>query len=617
MANLRLKQESYRRARETVGFAAVMVDHGIFHLDYLFDYAIPADLAEHIAIGSRVQVSFRGIRREGIVYEIKSSPEKAGRHLAIEKLLGHQPLISAATISLVTEVARNWATHPYDIWRSALPSRIISVEKEQKVVEPSSAVLIPTKPLRATCSYLFLPPARSEYTLIGEVVAGYLARGNVLVIFPDDKDIERFTQSSGISNIINLGSGQSKADRYRSYLTLSLARSSVIVGNRSAIFAHIPDLAAIVIHREISENHYEARTPGWNTRDVALIRCTSEKVPLVFTGYGPSSEMARLIDTREVVFSATRFSLKISALPPIQGELLPNGVISLIKKSAKDGNVLILVPRKGYASGLLCSRCRSVVHHRCGGVLTRTSIQAPMICSMCNQSVPEIECPWCHSTSFSITGRGSARIAEEIGRAIPNITIRESTAEKMIESADGGPGITIATSGAQPQSFKGYDGVFIVDAERFLAGIDLRAQERSEESFFATMALGKVDAIRGISLPQAHPVVASLNRWSPALVAKRELQEREAAGLPPFTHVIEIGATSSELVTLESGFLKARAEGRLPARVQVARGKEKIRLYTPREDAHHTTTFVHELARKRSVSGKKMFSLRINPYSLQ
>jgi primosomal protein N' (replication factor Y) len=69
----------------------------------------------------------------------------------------------------------------------------------------------------------------------------------------------------------------------------------VVVGTRSAIFAPIEDLSAIVVVDEGSEHHYEQRAPGWNVRDVAILRSINSHCDLTCIGYSPSSEVARLI----------------------------------------------------------------------------------------------------------------------------------------------------------------------------------------------------------------------------------------------------------------------------------------------------------------------------------
>ena len=616
MKNLRLRQERYQQSRPGSAFAGVLVDTGLFHLDELFDYRIPDELLAKVKLGSRVQVTFHGIKREGIVYEIRETPKTTGRILSLEKILGEIPLVTPHTIELVDRVAARWAGVRYDIWRSALPQRVIAAERNLSA-PPASTVVSPAirKPA-SPLSYLLLPPFQRVPELLARVAAPYLRSGNVLLVMADEKEVELFIRHSGISHILNINSALPKAERYRNYLLSRRSTGNLIIGNRSAIFAAIDNLAAIIVHREISENHYELRTPGWNTRDVAFIRHEVEQTPVIFTGYGPSSEMAMEIESGRVLAPLPRRRVEIKSAPSMQGELIPSKLLPRVRAALKRGSVLFLVPRKGYSSGLICSRCRNVAHHQCGGVLQRASLHGPMGCSACDGVIERAQCHWCQSETFNITGRGSSRVVEEIGKSFPAIAIRESTGDKLLEEVHEFQGIVIATSGATPFLDQGYAGVFILEAERFLAGIDMRSSERTPEAFFAASALAHEGAEIGVTLLGENPLVTALMRWNPEIISSRLLEERKSAALPPYCRTLEITPQQSEIPTIESGLRKAVMEKRLPSALRIFATKEKIRLLVPAAQSQAAIEFIYQFQRRRSVSGKKLLSLRIDPYSL-
>lgn len=616
MKNLRLRQERYQQSRPTSAFAGVLVDTGVFHLDELFDYRIPHDLSEQVRIGSRVQVTFHGIKREGIVYEIRDTESITGRILSIEKVLGDIPLVSQTTIELVDHVAQRWAGTRYDIWRSALPPRTITSERNLVSLPPSQSEGPAIRKPQHSLTYLMLPPFQRAPDLLAKAAAPFLRLGNVLLVMPDEKDVDLFIRYSRISNIINISSSLTKAERYRNYLLAQGAMGNIVIGNRSAIFANLPKLSAIIVHREISENHYELRSPGWNTRDVALIRHSLEKVPLIFTGYGASSEMALEIDTGRIAAPVPRRRIALMSTASSQGELIPSKLLPRIRAALRRGSILFLAPRKGYASGLICARCRNVLHHHCGGVLERTSINGPMRCSACDDVLNSAQCHWCKGETFHITGRGSARVLEEIGKAFPSVPIRESTGENLLTELGDFQGIVVATSGAAPISSQGYAGVFILEGERFLAGIDMRSTERSTESFFATCALAEESGEIGLTLPGENPLVTALMKWNPAVIATRMLSERQSAQLPPYQRVIEIIPPQSEISTIETGLRKALSDGRLPSSLRIFVLGEKIRLLVLPRESVGAIDFIYQFQRKRSVSGKKLLSIRIDPYSL-
>ena len=593
-----------------------MVDSGVFHLDYLFDYLIPIEFESLVIPGVRVQVQFNGVRREGIVYAVAEKPERAGRLSPLEKVLGEKALVSSTGIELVQRVSQRWAAHPYDVWRSALPPRIIAAEKKVPTYRHMEPVSNPIRRLKGRKNYLVLPFAVDPYKALLRVIGGYLEKNNVLLVFPDEKDIGRFLRVSPHESIINISSSLPKAERYANYLAALQAKGNIIVGNRAAIFATIPDLAAIIVHREISENHYEPRTPGWNTRDVALIRSELERCPLIFTGYGPSSELAREIEEGSVLLANSLSQRSVIAQEPEKGELIPSRIFSSIKRSLKDGPVLCLVPQKGYASGLICLKCRNIALHECGGVISQTSMRGPLICSRCLISLVSYLCSWCQGDKFAITGRGSLRAREEIGRAFPGIEVKESSADSLLSELDDKVRIVIATNGAQPLTPKGYAGIFILDARRMLAGIDMRSLERSNESFFATVALAHKSSIIGVSLDQGHPLVSGLSSWNISRLSTHILRDRREAGLPPFKRVVELYPVAQEIHTIESGLISARRDGRISHKSSIVIYGKTLRIYVPFEESEKTIGFIHEFQRKRSIAGKKLVSMRVDPYNL-
>ena len=72
-----------------------------------------------------------------------------------------------------------------------------------------------------------------------------------------------------------------REERYRNYLQAMHGSDSVVVGTRSAIFAPVKNLSTVIIHKESSYDHYELRSPGWNSRSIALIRAKTESFKLI------------------------------------------------------------------------------------------------------------------------------------------------------------------------------------------------------------------------------------------------------------------------------------------------------------------------------------------------
>ena len=110
-------------------YARVRVDTGVFHLDQLYDYQIPEKLSEFIQVGVRVQLPFGGRETEGIVVERVRIPERAGELKNITRVLSDVPVATTQSLLLIDTIAAHFGAHAWDVIRSAIPARVVSVDK--------------------------------------------------------------------------------------------------------------------------------------------------------------------------------------------------------------------------------------------------------------------------------------------------------------------------------------------------------------------------------------------------------------------------------------------------------------------------------------------------------
>jgi len=125
-----------------------------------------------------------------------------------------------------------------------------------------------------------------------------------------------------------------------------------------------------------------------------------------------------------------------------------------------------------------------------------------------------------------------------------------------------------------------------------------------------------------LSIEESHPIVASLARWNPGAMIRREMAERLEIPLPPFVTSVVITGAQQDFASIASGLRKAIDDQRLPASIKVFgptilnKGLAKIVLYCPQIDSQALTIFLHEFKRRRSIAKKEYLAIRIDPYSL-
>ena len=597
--------------------AQVWVDASVYHLDSPFSYLIPGNLADSISVGSLVMVPFHGREITALVVEVVALDSTSGLK-SISKVLGGIPLFTQELINLIAEAAKRYAAHPFDLIRSAIPDRVISVEKEF-TGHANSYVLEPGKSQR---QFFQLPPHQERSLLMASKIVERSKIGGVLVVLPDSLEVNRLSKELSKLDLTHvvLDSKLPKSEQYRNFLQARIGEANVVIGTRSAVFAPVSNLRTLMIYNEGSEHLYERRSPGWNARDIALLRQREQDFDLLFVGYSPSSEVARLIDTGWIDYKRSRGKIKVATYAAEHGELLPSRAIPVIKKALNTGPVLFLVPLKGYAQAIRCAQCRTISRCLCGGAHEKLTLSAPISCNHCLAKVVEWRCVWCHSERVSMQSRGADRHQHELGLLFPGVKSVISTSDHLIDSVIE-DGIVIATPGMAPQSKGGYSAVVFLEGNRFLNQPDMRANERVREMFFAHASLISPSGSIVLIQDEGHVISTALTTWNPSMAIHRELEERQSLALPPYVRAVKLIMEPSDISRLQSALTSAREEGRIPAETKILGpisigDKSSLILTVPLETGEMLISTLHEFMRRRSVAKKSLPSLRIDPYSL-
>jgi primosomal protein N' (replication factor Y) len=622
---LRLKAQKSKKEASYSAFSKspvrVLVDTGIFHLDGFYDYLVPAELDDQVQSGVRLLVPFGSRTVEAIAFERpSSSAEKSLK--SIHSVISPFAVLNKEILNLILNSARRWAAHPYDLINAALPARVASVEKGFKA---SYSFESKTRKNPRRVYYQF-SPGEDEFHSLSAMSIKASKSGGVLLLLPDERDvqsaIDSFARHYPQEAVIRLDSSLSRSERYANYLRVASGEKAIVVGNRSAAFAPVCNLQTIFIHRETSESFYEIRSPGWNARDISLMRSTDEEVSLVITGYSPSAEVARMIEHKWISVTSRKSKVLALSFQQQMGELLPNRIFPEIREALRNGTVLFMTPRKGYSSAMSCAKCRNEAHCECGGKLFKGSARSFPECSLCAKEYSQWKCIWCGADKPHLLGRGSERFAEELGRAFPGVPVIASEGNHILSEVSPRPSIVIATPGSAPNVDGGYFAVVILEADRYFSQIDMRAHERARAQIFH--AASKVNS-KGkvlIVIDSSHPITASIARWSPSILSMRDLKERQETNFPPYFRAIEISAQSSEAVFITNGFRKSLLEGRLPSSTRVlgpaitSSGNSRIILLVETNDAQKLVDFIHEFGRKRSLGKKSALKYRVDPYAL-
>jgi primosomal protein N' (replication factor Y) len=602
--------------------AVLWVDTGVWHLDKTFDYLVPVHFDSQISTGVRVGVDFAGRKVEAVVLS-RGSVRDRGELKFIEKILSPFPILTREIISLIEHTSRRWLGAPYDLVKAALPGRVISVEKEFQSLEDRTGQ--PAKShADVTKSFYLFSKGENPFAIMHEWAQSRSLIGGVLIVIPESRELEQFKEyvSEKSLRYSFLDAEQPRSLRYANFLDVACGSSNIVAGTRSAIFAPVHDLQTIIIFREGAQSHYEVRSPGWNVRDVAIMRSELKGIDLTFAGFAPSSEIALSIEREQIKLVGKKTQVDAQAFNQNFGELLPDRIFTPIRNALKKGSVLFLVPRKGYASALSCKSCRNISLCECGGRISSLGLAKGFRCSLCVKRTSAWVCAWCKKDQPVLLGRGSQRFAQELGRAFPNFPIISSDASTPIDRVEQKHAIVLTTAGMAPSIEGGYSAVVILEGDGLFTQIDLRAHERAREAIFGVAGLLAAHGKVLLVIDNSHPIVSALSSWNMNQLLRRELREREETSLPPYFCAITLDFPHSEVASFVSGIRSAADANRLPLGTRILGPAHKsddlsrVIVTSPRAQQYELVDFIREYMSRRAISKKVLPVVRVDPYSL-
>ncbi|MDO8337146.1 MAG: primosomal protein N', partial [Microcella sp.] len=510
--------------------ARVLLDSPLPQLDRLFDYRVPESLRDRAVPGVRVAVPLRAAGRQaaGYLVEISDAQSFEGVLSELGDVVSDARVLDPAVYRLIRRAADRAAGTASDLARLVIPSRQVRVEKAwlaareaaeapTERVEPSSAVVSPSLTGYAADALPRLldptapdPGRRIALTAIAhpvevagrwmpaaartlaELAAATVAIGrSAIIAVPDYRDVEHVAHALAAllpdEDIARIDAGQSTADRYRGFLRTLEARPLAILGTRAAPAAPAHELGLIALWDDGDGLMAEQHAPGVHARDLALLRQSDAGCALVLAAHARSTEVQRLVEVGYVraVAPATRHRRRITptaqqvgADGPAAQARIPSTAWRAVREALDAGPVLVQVSRPGYAPRLACTECGETARCRsCRGPLAlRRSGTAPS-CQWCGALAIDWACSTCESTRWRTVGRGSARTADELGRAFPGARIVVSDGDTPVQSIAAGRTVVVATRGAEPVAEGGYRAVLLLDGERMLARESLRVVE--------------------------------------------------------------------------------------------------------------------------------------------
>lgn len=400
-----------------------------------------------------------------------------------------------------------------------------------------------------------------------EAIAEVLDRGlQALVLVPEigltPQTLRRFRQRLGVE-VHAMHSGLSDGERARAWSAMASGRAQLLVGTRSAIFTPLPNAGLIVVDEEHDSSYKQQDGFRYSARDLALVRARALDVPVILGSATPSLES--LHQARSGRYRPLKLQHRAGqAKPPavrvidVRKRRLDGGlceeVLSAIEDClARDEQVLVFKNRRGYAPVLLCHDCGwSAQCRRCDASMTVHHGGRRLICHHCGaRQSPPPACPDCASLGLVPQGAGTERIEQTLAERFPGVALlrvdrettrRKDALERHLATLGDRAGILVGTQIlAKGHDLPRLSLVCVVGVDEGLFSADFRAGERLAQLLIQVAGRAGRATIAGQVLLQTHhpehPLLTTLLSGGYTAFATTELDDRSAAGFPPYAHL--------------------------------------------------------------------------------
>jgi primosomal protein N' (replication factor Y) len=270
-------------------------------------------------------------------------------------------------------------------------------------------------------------------------------RRTAIVLVPEialtPQAVDRFRAVFG-RQVAVLHSGLSDGERYDAWLALRSGERRIAVGARSAVFAPLPDLGAIVVDEEHEASYKQGESPRYHAREVAIVRAREAGAVCVLGSATPSLESWENTRTGKYRLLSLPARVGGGALPRVDvvdlrtnarapqmtaAERQVRGVLSepleraLAGRIAKGEQSILLLNRRGFASFVQCSACEWVATcPDCSISLTLHRSPERLVCHYCRrQEAPTDTCPQCGALTLRQRGLGTQQVEKLLSEQLP------------------------------------------------------------------------------------------------------------------------------------------------------------------------------------------------------
>lgn len=387
------------------------------------------------------------------------------------------------------------------------------------------------------------------------------------------KTVKQFRARFG-NLVAVLHSGLSAGEKFDEWNRLRCGEATIAIGARSAIFAPLSNLGAIIIDEEHDSSYRSDSNPRYDTHTVAKYRAKANGCPLILGSATPMIESYYYAQNGEYNLITLKNRVNNSPMPPINivdmtrefrsgntsmfsGELIEN-LTNVVNAGEQ---AMLFLNRRGFSSFLMCKECGYVAScSDCDVSLVYHKEDNMLKCHYCGKRYKVLtKCPVCGNQNLKLGNTGTERIVKELKEYFPNtkilrmdndtITSKDSYAKILNEFEQSKPAILVGTQMiAKGHDFPSVTLVGILDADLSLFFCDFMATEKTFQ--LITQVAGRAGrgtkpgkVILQTFFPKHYVYNLCLN-YDYTRFYNKEINLRETTAFPPFSKIVRVLVTS-------------------------------------------------------------------------
>jgi primosomal protein N' (replication factor Y) len=425
---------------------------------------------------------------------------------------------------------------------------------------------------------------------------------------------ERFAPMLGAHAVVSLHSGMTNPQRLAAWLAAHEGSARIVLGTRMAVFASMPQLKFIVVDEEHDPSYKSGEGARYSARDLAVYRGRLQGAKVLLGSATPSLESwhqsrpaldggryQRLLMPGRIGASAQDLPLvrRVDMNHQPRKAIFSLPLLDAIRACVARGEQsMVFLNRRGYAPVLHCADCgwKSECAH-CSAFRVFHKADRTLRCHHCGltERVPRA-CPGCGNVDIAPLGRGTEQIEEQLEALLADIRRPNSVSTEFPE----GEPVRVARIDADTTRLKGSlqtqlaavhagDVDVLVGTQMIAKGHDFRritlvaainpdgalfsSDFRAPERLFSLLlqaagragrdaTLGKGSEVWIQTFVPTHPLYAALKQYDYPAFAQSQLEEREQAGMPPFSFQALVRAEARSQEAAQAFLTAASANAR-------------------------------------------------------